>query len=218
MSSRTIFRLLEETAARYGDAAALHQPYFEDGQRKVRTLSWNQYRTAVLEIACGLRALGIRKGDVVALNSETRLEFYLADVGVMANGSVAAAMYPSYPAKDQVRTIQNCDAKAVFVETPKQLPALAEAGVERWILLTGEAPGAITLEELRAGGRAAIAANPELPARLAAEVQPSDPAVLYLTSGATGEPKMVLVTQAALVANADMAPHVCLPPTLRNAW
>ena len=165
-------------------------------------------RTAALEIACGLRALGIGKGDVVALNSETRLEFYLADVGVMANGSVAAAMYPSYPAKDQVRTIRNCDAKAVFVETPKQLPALAEAGVARWILLTGEAPGAMTLDELRASGRAAIAADPELPARLAAEVHPADPAVLYLTSGATGEPKMVLVTHGALVANADMAPHV----------
>jgi long-chain acyl-CoA synthetase len=208
MSSRTVFRLLEETAERYGDAPALHQPYSEDGQRKFRTLSWNQYRAAALEIACGLRALGIGKGDIVALNSETRLEFYLADLGVMAAGAVAAAMYPSYPAKDQVRTIRNCDAKAVFVETPKQLPALAEAGVAHWILLTGEAPGAVTLDELRASGRRAIAADPELPARLAAEVQAADPAVLYLTSGATGEPKMVLVTHAALVANADMAPYV----------
>src|SRR5579862_4235825 len=208
MSSRTVFRLLEETAERYVDAPALHQPYSEDGHRKFRTLSWNEYRDGAREIACGLRALGIGKGDIVALNSETRLEFYLADIGVMANGSVAAAMYPSYPAKDQVNTIRNCNAKAVFVETPKQLAALADTGVAHWILLTGEAPGAITLEQLRQSGRAAIAADPQLPARLAAEVRAADPAVLYLTSGATGDPKMVLVTHAALVANADMAPHV----------
>ena len=55
------------------------------------------------EIAAGLRSLGIVKGDIVALNSETRLEFYLSDLGIMANGSIAAAMYPSYPPKDLIR-------------------------------------------------------------------------------------------------------------------
>ena len=42
---------------------------------------------------------------MVALNSETRLEFYLADLGIMANGSIAAAMYPSYPPADLVKTL-----------------------------------------------------------------------------------------------------------------
>ena len=45
-------------------------------------------------------------------------------------------------------------------------------------------------------------------ARGSAELQPADPAILYLTSGATGEPKMVLVTHQALVSNLDMAPAV----------
>ena len=130
---RTVFQVLEEAARLYGDAPALHQP---DQQSKsgYLTYSWNQYRQAVEEIAAGLRALGIGKGDVVALNSETRLEFYVADLGIMANGSIAAAMYPSYPQKDLVRTLTMAGARAAFVEDPKTLDALREAPVQHWIL------------------------------------------------------------------------------------
>jgi long-chain acyl-CoA synthetase len=202
MTPRTVYRVLEESASLYGDAPALRQP----AGAGYLTYSWNQYKQAVEEIAAGLRAIGLGKGDVVALNSETRLEFYLADLGIMANGSIAAAMYPSYPAKDLVRTIESAGAKAVFAEDPKTLKTLQGAPVGTWILLTGEAEGALTLESLRAMGRDAIARDPQLPARLGSALQPSDTAILYLTSGATGEPKMALVTHQALVANIDMGP------------
>ena len=69
--TRTVIQVLQDAARLYGDAAALHQP----AGSGYLTLSWNQYLRAVNEIAAGLRSLGIAKGDVVALNSETRLEF-----------------------------------------------------------------------------------------------------------------------------------------------
>jgi long-chain acyl-CoA synthetase len=205
---RTVFQVLEESAAKYGKAVALHQPYHENGNRTYRTYSWREYGEATLEIAAGLRALGIQKGDIVALDSETRAEFYLADIGVMANGSIAAALYPTYPAEDLLRTIEACGAKALFVEDAKTFGALQNAAVSHFILLTGEADGAMPLDQLRALGRKAIAADPDLPARLRREVAPSDNAILYLTSGATGEPKMAMVTHQAIVSNLDMGPHV----------
>ena len=204
MSSRTVPQVLEDAARRYGDAPALHQPVGGG----YLTLSWNQYLGAVNEIAAGLRSLGIGKGQVVALNSETRLEFYLADLGTMANGSIAAALYPSYPPKDLLRNLETSGACAAFVEDPKALAALRGAPLRYWILLTGAADGALTLEELRARGRQALASDPQLAARLRAEVLPADAAILYLTSGATGEPKMALVTHQAIVSNLDMAPAV----------
>jgi long-chain acyl-CoA synthetase len=103
-------------------------------------------------------------------------------------------MYPNYPAKDLVHTIESAGAKAVFVEDPKTLKTLQDAPVRLWILLTGEAEGALTLQGLRAMGREAMAGDPQWVTRLQTEVQPSDTAILYLTSGATGEPKMALVT------------------------
>ena len=209
MTSRTIYQVLEEAAAQYGDAPALRQPIVgKDGQREYLTYSWIQYKTAALEVAAGLRSIGVGKGDVVALDSETRLEFYLADLGILAAGGIAAALYPSYPPKDLIRTIHLCGAKAVFVEDPKTFQTLREAAEVPWILLTGEAEGAMTLEQLRERGRLALAENPEYVSRLKAEVSPSDYAVLYLTSGATGEPKMALVTHSSVVANLDAGPHV----------
>ncbi len=195
----------------HGEKPALRQPLpaqASAGEIAYLTYNWNQYLQAAEEIASGLRTLGIGKGDVVALDSETRLEFYLADLGVVTNGCIAAALYPSYPTADLLRTIQACRARAVFVEDPATLQSLREAPVEHWILLTGEAPGALGLEALREKGRAAMAADPLLRAQIQAGVQPSDPAVLYLTSGATGEPKMALVTHHAIVANVDMGPEV----------
>lgn len=204
VNPRTVYQVLEETARLHGDAPALRQP---SGAGYV-TYSWNQYKLAAEEIAAGLRSLGLGMGDVVALNSETRLEFYLADLGIMANGSIAAALYPSYPPQDLVRTIEQAGAKAVFVEDPKTLKTLRSAPVRHWILLTGEAEGALTLVELRALGRQALTQDPQKLALQRTQVQPSDTAILYLTSGATGEPKMALVTHAALVSNIDMGPAV----------
>ncbi|SPE38377.1 AMP-dependent synthetase and ligase [Candidatus Sulfopaludibacter sp. SbA6] len=204
MGARTIYQVLEEAAQAFGDAPALNQP----GPSGYIVYSWKQYLQAVEEIAAGLRSLGIVRGDVVALNSETRLEFYLADLGIMANGSIAAALYPSYPPKDLLRTLAASGARAVFVEDPQTLVKLHEAPIEHWILLTGESEGALTLNALREKGRDALARDAELLARLRSEVRPSDTAILYLTSGATGEPKMALVTHQAIVSNLDMGPAV----------
>ena len=88
-------------------------------------------------------------------------------------------------------------------------PSLAQL---HWILLTGEAEGALTLDQLRAEGRRALDKDAHAFDKIRAEVRADDPAVLYLTSGATGEPKMGLVTHAALTANVDMGPRV-LPLT-----
>ena len=208
MPPRTLYQVLRETTAAYGDAPALYEPITSHGERAWKSHSWKDYQRAVEEIAAGLRSLGIGKGDMVALNSETRLEFYLADLGILANASIAAALYPSYPPRDLVRTIATCGARAVFLEEPKALDLLREAPVEHWILLAGEHERGITLARLREMGRRAIAADPGLIERIQSDCSPADTAILYLTSGATGEPKMAMVTHQSIVANLDMGPAV----------
>src|SRR5580692_9247708 len=146
MTPRIIPDLLRRAAAQYGEKLALRQP----SGKAVETWTWSQYLKAAEEIAAGLRTLGLGRGDHIALCSETRAEFYLADQGVMMNGSVAAALYPSYPPGELKRTIAMADAKALFVEDPKTFAKLKEAPVKHFILLTGEAEGATSLEKLRA--------------------------------------------------------------------
>jgi long-chain acyl-CoA synthetase len=196
MNAQTIPQLLRNAAQQYGDRLALRQPSGKD----VHTWTWSEYLLAAEEIAAGLRALGLGKGEHALICSETRAEFYLADQGILANGSVSGALYPSYPPEELIRTAVNADAKVLFVEDPKMLQKLKGAPVEKIILLTGEAEGAISLAELRRQGR------------FTAEIGPDDDAILYLTSGATGDPKMVMVKHGALTANVYAGPAV-LPLT-----
>jgi len=207
---RTIYRLLKQSESTWGQAPALHQPI---GQGRYRTYNWIDYRRIAEEVAAGLRTLGVSRGDTAGLASETRAEFYLADVGIMTNGSIAAAVYTALPYADQVSTLKACHPKAVFVENARMLESLDAAGLAALdiprILLSGHSAHALAFSRLLEIGRDAIAADPGLLARLDAEVKPSDHAILYLTSGATGEPKMGLVTHNAILANCD-----CGPPAL----
>jgi len=208
MGSRNIYALLEEAARTHGSAIALHQPA---GKGKYDTYTWLEYQRAAQEIACGLRRLGIGRGDVVAIYSETRAEFYLVDLGVMANGSVSAALYTTYPLADQIRNLRSSDAKVVFAEDAKSMKDLMQAAGSdplpvQWIVMRGEADGALTLEQLRTRGREALAQDPKYFETIHREVRPEDLAILYLTSGATGEPKMGLVTHHSLVSNIAMGP------------
>jgi long-chain acyl-CoA synthetase len=206
---RTVYRMLKQSEGEWGTAPALHQPL---GQGKYRTYSWVEYRQIAEEVAAGLRVLGVRLGDIVGLASETRAEFYLADVGIMTGGAVAAAVYTSLPPADQVRTLKNCDPKAVFIENPKTMRALDEAGLADLqvprILFDGDAEDALTFGRLREIGQRALLEDPQLADRMEGEVRPGHYAILYLTSGATGEPKMGLVTHEAICVNCECGPPV----------
>jgi long-chain acyl-CoA synthetase len=221
MSARTVYTMLEETAALYAEKPALQQPV---GGGKYRTYTWAEFRDRVQWTAVGLSTMGIQIGDIVALQSETRAEFYFADLGVMAAGAVAAALYTSLPYAEQAHALRFSEARVVIVENPKALHGLRTAlratqctaaesapGLQ-WILLTGEAEGSITLDQVIEKGQRELAADPNAFERIRARFDDQALAILYMTSGATGEPKMGLVTHAALVINIDMTPAV-LPLT-----
>jgi long-chain acyl-CoA synthetase len=221
VSRRTVYTLLEETAAAHGDQPALHQPI---GHGKYQTWTWREFREIVQWTAVGLSTMGAVKGSMIALQSETRAEFYFADLGVMAAGAVAAAVYTSVPYADQAHAIQFCDCKIALVENAKAYRGLetalgAAAREIRWILLTGDVEEAgatpasvITLAELWEAGRRKLAEDPSVFERLREQYKDTDLAILYMTSGATGEPKMGVVSHRALVTNLDMTPAV-LPLT-----
>ena len=219
MPGRNIFTVLEETAKKYGDAKALHQPLGAKGGGGYRSHTWNEWLAASREIALGLRTLGLAKGEPGCVLSETRAEFYLVDLGIMGAGGVAAALYTAYPMQELARDIGKLSPRFLFVEDPKTFSVLSSAlaeqniGVpEHVILMTGQQSGAFSLDELRQIGRETLQRDPGAFARIQEEIDPEDAAILYLTSGATGEPKMSLTSHSAVLANIDMGPIV-LPIT-----
>lgn len=215
MGGRNVFTVLEQTTDKYRDAAALHQPAGSKGNTQYVAYSWNQWLQASREIAVGLHAEGLEKEEIVCILSETRAEFYLVDLGIMGAGGVSAALYTAYPMADLAGNVHSVQPRFLFLEDEKTLKALTRA-VEargeklpsRIVLMTGQDPQCLSLEKLRQIGREALEKNPALFSRLQESISPQDPAILYLTSGATGEPKMGLTSHAAILANIDMGPTV----------
>ena len=201
--------MLRAAAETWGSRPALFQPV---GKGEYRRWTWKEYLWTAERIAAGLHAAGVRKGDIVGLASETRAEFYLADLGVMTAGAVAAAVYTSLPPAEQVKTLLACQPRAVFAESPRTLRALDQAGLAGLqaprFLLSGEDPAAVSLDDLVDSGARVMAADPAFIERLQNGISPQDPAILYLTSGATGEPKMGLVSHNAVLANCECGPPV----------
>src|SRR3954453_8241392 len=146
MHDRTLFSVLETAAAAHGSSPAMYQPLPGTGSKgapKYQMWTWAEYRDAAREVATGLRSLGIGRGDIVALHSETRAEFYVADLGIMANGSIAAALYTSLPPSDHTATVAKAEPRALVVEDVRTMRSLREAGVGvpgmLWIVLSGPA-------------------------------------------------------------------------------
>ena len=192
-------------AAAQPDAPALHQPVGGRSNRSYQVHSWREYAAAMDEIAAGFHSIGVRKGDVVALDSESRAELYLCDLGAMACGAVSAALYPTTPPKEKREQLERCHARALICESEISFARLAGAAVRTRVLMTGRAEGAISLRDLRERGRAALKDDPDLSRRLAESISPEDAAILYLTSGATGDPKIVVASHGAIIANTRAA-------------
>jgi len=111
-----------------------------------------------------------------------------------------------------VATLRKCDPKAIFVENAAVVRTLREAGADaleaHWVLMSGEAEGVLSLDGLRQLGRDTLKEDRYYFENLRENITPDDFAILYMTSGATGEPKMGIVNHRAILANADMGPVV----------
>ncbi len=196
MKERTLNRMFLNRIDEGGDAVRFLVP--AGGTWKPMT--YREVGAAVGDLARGLMALGLSRGDKVAILSSTRVEWALADIAAILGGFVTVPVYPSN-LPDQVEFIlAHSEARALFVEDDMQwnkvagsrhrLPALSTV-----VLMTGdpaEKDGTIGLADLRKAGAAHAAADPGALARRTAEIAPDDDLTLIYTAGTTGPPKGVV--------------------------
>jgi long-chain acyl-CoA synthetase len=161
-------------------------------------ISYPELGAAAREIARGLIALGIEPGDRVAILSNTRPEWTLADAGALCAAAVVVPVYHTNSPGECQYVLAHSEARAIFCEDPEQAAKIAEISgrcpaLEHVVLLTGTAGGAISLEELRSAGRGV--SEREVDERVAG-VRPEDLATLVYTSGTTGPPKGCMLTHA----------------------
>ncbi|HEX8163323.1 MAG TPA: long-chain fatty acid--CoA ligase [Pyrinomonadaceae bacterium] len=201
----TLPRLCLSALARHAKPDALN--YKSGGEW--RRVSGAEFVRRVRAVALGLRSLGVRRGDRVALLSENRPEWSLADLAILSLGAVNVPVYTTQ-AVEQVRYIlSDSQARVLLVSnrrTFRHARAGVEAsGVERIVFFdadsASEAEGATTLEEVERAGAAEDSREPAAFDELADALQPEDLATIIYTSGTTGEPKGVMLTHRNFVSN-----------------
>ncbi|MEO7456712.1 MAG: AMP-binding protein, partial [Gemmatimonadaceae bacterium] len=172
----------------------------------------------VRRTALGLAELGVKAGDRVAILSENRPEWAIADYACVSSGIADVPLYPNLPAEQVAYIVRDSGAVAIFVSDEAQAAKIL-AVRDKCPALTSVitfAPGRHagadhTLAEVEAKGATVDDEARRAKYRAAADaVMPDDVATLIYTSGTTGEPKGVMLTHDNLWSN-TMAAAACIP-------
>ena len=190
--------------------------------------TWAQIAARAKAVAAGLAALGIGKEDRVAILANTRLDWIVADLGIMCAGGATTTVYPTTEPDDACFIVADSGSKVLFAENPAQAAKMTSAsvpGLTHVVLIDGDPdPGAtppqMSLADLERRGNERLAEQPDLIQTLVKEVGPENLATLIYTSGTTGRPKGVELLHGGWcwqgVAQSDVG--VLLPTDLQFLW
>ncbi len=212
----TLSGLFLDAVDRFGARTAL-QYFLEPG--RLTDHSYDQLLEHVEAVAGGLEASGVQTGDRVAILSENRPEWAMADYGCLCTAVTSVPIYSTLTATQVAYLLRDSGARMVFASTPdlmaKALEALAEVDGEVQVVVFDappELPDRVTSwDAFLDRGRKQVAGWPDGELRRRARaVQPDDVATVLYTSGTTGEPKGVMLTHRNVSSNV-LASAMVLP-------
>ncbi len=161
----------------------------------------------VQDLSLGLRELGVKPRDRVAILSENRPEWAFADYACLALRAADVPIYPTLPAKQIEYILRDSAAAVVFVSTKEQLAKIQEIrsrlpDLGQVIVFDDLAAvaGTLPLTEVVVRGRQARTRVPEWQTDALA-AGPDDVATIIYTSGTTGDPKGVMLTHGNIASN-----------------
>jgi len=202
-----------------------------DGTDEWLTVTWAETKGVVDRLAAGLVALGVGPEDRVAIASNTRYEWAIADLAVMCAGAATTTIYPSTMADDVAFIVSDSGAVVVVAENAVQVDKLRgirgsvpavrtvvvidDSGVD-----TGGDGWVIPIAELDRLGAERLAAEPDVVDRRVAGTRHDQLATIIYTSGTTGRPKGVRLLHSAWTyeAAATEAIRILGPDDLQYLW
>ena len=204
--ARSLPDLLLRRAAERPNATALREKHLG----RWRECTWRDYADRAAAVGMGLVELGVRPRDRVAIHSENRPEWLLADLGTQGIGGVTVGVYPTSPAAEVEYLLEHSETVVLIAEDEEQLDkALAvRKGLPklRTIVVIDtrgvrnlDDPMLMTWDELEQLGRTHPASEW---ADRAMRLEPEDPALIVYTSGTTGPPKGAMISHGNVMAAA----------------
>jgi long-chain acyl-CoA synthetase len=172
---------------------------------RTRALRSDEVHQQAAAVAHAIRARGIAQGERVALIANNRVDWLVADFGILYAGCVVVPMFAT-TAADQLRYIlADSEAKLIFTDDAATAATIRAAAPDAPEIVTFEGDGEGSFAAFVASGTPAHQADPQAVARFADGIALDDLAVLIYTSGTTGIPKGVMLSHRNLVSDAVTA-------------
>ncbi|MBX9466047.1 MAG: AMP-binding protein [Aquamicrobium sp.] len=205
----TLPQMLREHAVRSPERIAVRQKDFGIWN----PVSWKAYFDRAADAGHGFRALGLGDGGHVAVLSENRVEWVLAQLGAGLVGAVTIGVYPTSPANEVAYVLEHSDAEIIVCEDQEQVDKVIEVRAQLPLLkriVVVETKGmrnypadlVVSFAELEESGAAHRKANPDLVDSALARQGLSDIALMIYTSGSTGKPKGAMLSYGNIRAQA----------------
>ena len=171
-------------------------------------ISSQTFRERVLGVCRGLRKWGIGKGDRVAILSENRPEWMIADFASLLLGAVTVPIYATLTAEQTAYILRDSGARVIFVSSEMQLRKVlsirSQTALKQLVVIDPvESTHAVRMAEMESDGRTNHDAESQDNAikTTAQAVSPDDLATIIYTSGTTGTPKGVMLTHGNMASN-----------------
>ncbi|MEW1680020.1 AMP-binding protein [Streptomyces sp. NPDC093594] len=199
----SVATLFLERVAATPDAEAYRYPVPSasgEGPDDWKSLSWSEAAERVHAIAAGLIELGVQPEERVALASSTRVEWILADLGILCAGAATTTIYPQTNADESAYILSDSQSRVLVAENGEQAAkAVAKRDelpdLTRVVVVDADGVDTddfvISLAELEKRGAARLQKEPELIKERVAAITKDQLATLIYTSGTTGRPKGV---------------------------
>src|SRR5947209_626093 len=204
----TLNQLFFDAADRFKKPDALQ--YRKGGA--YRPISHEEVVERVRRVARGLSSLGIRRGDRVAILSENRPEWAIADFACLTGGMADVPIYPTLPAEQIAYILNDSGATAIFVSNQTQAEKIRQIRTHlptlKAVIGFDEVPGLANMSIAELEKRGLDGENRESIATYredALTVKPDDVATIIYTSGTTGEPKGLMLTHDNIFSNVQAA-------------
>jgi long-chain acyl-CoA synthetase len=209
----TLPKLLLRNAATHGARAAMRHKDFGIWQ----TWTWSQLCDEVRAFAIGLRKLGLQRGDTVAIIGDNRPRLYASFAAVQSLGGIPVPVYQDSVADEMAYVLEHAEVKVAIVQDQEQVDKVISVSdrltrLERIIYdeergLAGYDPANLhSFEHVQNLGREEEKANAAADAWWLEEIakgKGSDVSVMLYTSGTTGRPKGVMLTQDNIIVSAE---------------